>query len=159
MKKYQLLEYTAIKTSTDRWKLSKVYANVINPIKSKKGFESVLHWKVFDCYFWDDVSTTLTGKRYAKKDKNKETPIQNRVLIDYLNNLYQNLINKNDSISCSFLAFARMRPNNFVLVNFANRKTCLCTQHLNFVLKLKMLKVHNKTVPTNPEVPVKQTDA
>ena len=50
-----------------------------------------------------------------------------------------------------------MRPNNFVLANFANRKTCLCTQHQNLALKLKMLKKY-KPVPTNPEAFAKFTD-
>ena len=50
-----------------------------------------------------------------------------------------------------------MRPKNFVLANFANRKTCLCTQHQNLALKLKMLKKY-KPVPTNPEAFAKFTD-
>ena len=50
-----------------------------------------------------------------------------------------------------------MRPNNFVLANFANRKTCLCTHHQNLALKLKMLKKY-KPVPTNPEAFAKFTD-
>ena len=50
-----------------------------------------------------------------------------------------------------------MRPNNFVPANFANRETCLCTQHQNLALKLKMLKKY-KPVPTNPEAFAKFTD-
>lgn len=38
-----------------------------------------------------------------------------------------------------------MRPNNFLL-HFANRKTYLCTQHPNFILKLKILTTRNKAV-------------
>ena len=46
-----------------------------------------------------------------------------------------------------------MIPNNFVLANFANRKTCLYTQHQNIGLKPeKMLKTYNKVIPVNPEV-------
>ena len=58
---------------------------------------------------------------------------------------------------CSFTSFTRMRPKNFVLANFANRRTCLCTQHQNFALKLKMLKKY-APVPTNPEAFVKYSD-
>ena len=50
-----------------------------------------------------------------------------------------------------------MRPKNFVLANFANRRTCLCTQHQNFALKLKMLKKYTP-VSTNPETFVKYSD-
>ena len=50
-----------------------------------------------------------------------------------------------------------MRPNNFVHVNFASRKTCLCTQHQNLALKLTMLKKY-KPLPTNPEAFAKFTD-
>ena len=50
-----------------------------------------------------------------------------------------------------------MSPKNFVLANFANRRTCLCTQHQDFALKLKMLKKYTP-VPTNPETFVKYSD-
>ena len=45
----------------------------------------------------------------------------------------------------------------FVLVNFSNRKTCLCTYHQNFALILKMLKKHLK-IPTRPETFIKCTN-
>ena len=56
-----------------------------------------------------------------------------------------------------FTSFARMRPKNFVLANFANRRTCLCTQHQNYALKLKMLRKYTG-IPTNPEAFVKYSD-
>ena len=60
-------------------------------------------------------------------------------------------------MSCSLTSFARMRPKNFVLANFANRGTCLCTQHENYALKLKMLRKYTG-IPTNPEAFVKCSD-
>ena len=47
----------------------------MNPIKPKKGFESVLHKKVLDFYHRDDVSTALPGKRgqEIKEDENEFT--------------------------------------------------------------------------------------
>ena len=60
-------------------------------------------------------------------------------------------------MSCSLTSFARMRPKNFVLANFANRGTCLCTQHENYALKLKMLRKYTG-IPTNPEAFVKYSD-
>ena len=50
-----------------------------------------------------------------------------------------------------------MRSKNFAFANFANRRRCLCTQHQNFALKLKMLKKYTP-VPTNPETFVKYSD-
>ena len=129
----------------------------MNSIKPKKGLEPVLHKKVLDFYHRDDVSTALPGKRDTKKVKRKRKLVQKRVLNDYLHNLYQKFISENIEIPCSFSTFARMRPKNFVLANFANRKTCLCTQHQNLALKLKMLKKY-KPVPTNLEAFAKFTD-
>ena len=40
----------------------------------------------------------------------------------------------------------------FVLENSANRMTCLCKQQQNFTMEFKMLKTHNKSVPTNSDV-------
>ena len=50
-----------------------------------------------------------------------------------------------------------MRPKNFVLANFANRRTCLSTQYQNYALKLKMLRKYTG-IPTNPEAFVKYSD-
>ena len=151
--KYRLLRYAANKTNTDRRKLSKANGKVMNPIKPKKGFEPVLHKKVFDFYHRDDISTALPGKRDTKKVKRKRKLVQKRVLNDYLHNLYQKFISENIEIPCLFLTFAHMRPNNFVLANFANKKTCSCTQHQNLAFKLKMLKKYKpyKPVPSNPK--------
>ena len=132
----------------------------MNPIKPKKGFEPVLHKKVFDFYHRDGVSTALPGKRDTKKVKRKRKLVQKRVLNDCLHNLYQKFISENIEIPCSFSTFAHMRPNNFVLANFANKKTCSCTQHQNLALKLKMLKKYKpcKPVPSNPKAFAKFTN-
>ena len=36
--------------------------------------------------------------------------------------------------------------------------TCLCKQQQNFTMKFKMLKTHNKAVPTNSDVFLKYID-
>ena len=36
--------------------------------------------------------------------------------------------------------------------------TCLCKQQQNFTMKFKMLKTHNKSVPTNSDVFLKYID-
>ena len=117
----------------------------------------MLNKKVLDFYNRDDVSTALPGKKDAKKVKRKRKLVQKHVLNDYLNNLYQKFMSENVQIKYSFSTFAPVRPSNFTLANFANRKTCLCTQHQNLALKLKMLKKY-KPVPTNPEAFVKYSD-
>ena len=157
LKKYRLLRYAARKTGTNRRKLSKVSGKIINCVKPKRGFEPVLHAKVLDFYHRDDVSTALPGKRDAKKHKMKKICIQKRVLNDYLSNLYEKFITENTDLKCSLATFARMRPSYFVLLNFSNRKTCLCTYHQNFALMLKMLKKHIN-IPTRPETFIKFTD-
>ena len=48
-----------------------------------------------------------------------------------------------------------MRPANYILANFANRRSCLCTQQQNLSLKLKMVKRHSKEVPSIPDVFIK----
>ena len=89
LKKYRLIGDATTKTNTDRRKLSKVKSKVVNPTKSKRGFEPKLYKTVVDFYYRGDVSTALPGKRDAKKVKQEKPRIQKRVLNDYLSNLYQ----------------------------------------------------------------------
>ena len=45
---------------------------------------------------------------------------------------------------------------NFVLANSVNRRSCLCIQHQNVALKLKMLKKdHIKHIPSYPDIFIK----
>ena len=127
LQKYKLIHYAARRTNTNRRKLSKGLSKVLNPNKLKRGFEPNLCKAVINFYNHDDVSTALPGKRHAKKVKQGKPRIQKRVLDDYLSNLYQMFVSEHTNMSCSFASFARMRPKNFVLANFGNRKTCLCT--------------------------------
>jgi len=48
----------------------------------------------------------------------------------------------------SFSHFARMRRANFMLANFVNRRSCLCTQHLK-------LKRQSNLIPSHPDVFIK----
>ena len=74
-----------------------------------------------------------------------------------MSNLHQKLESEHTNMLCSFAPFAWMRLKNFVLANFANKRTCLCTQHQNYTLKLKMLRKYTG-IPTNPEAFVKCSD-
>ena len=154
LRKYKLIPYVARRTNTDRRKLSKGLSNVINPNKWKRGFVPNLYKVMINFYNRDSVSTALCGKRDAKKVKQGKPSLQKWVLSDYLSNLHQKLVSEHTNMSCSFTSFARMRPKNFVLTNFANRRTCLYTQHQNYALKLKML-IKYKCIPTNPKAFVK----
>ena len=145
LRKYKLIHYAARRTNR---KLSKGLNKVINPNKSKRGFKPNLYKAVINFYNRDDVSTALPGKRDAKKVKQGKPRIQKRVLINYLSNLHQKFVSEHTNMSCSFTSFARMRSKIFVLANFADMRTCLCTQHQNYALKLKMLRKY-KIIPTN----------
>ena len=108
-------------------------------------------------YNRNDVSTALPGKRDAKKVKRGKAPIQKRVLNDYFSNIHQKFLSEHSNISCSFTSFAWMRPKDFVLTNFVNRRTCLSTQHQNYALKWKILRKYTD-IPTNSEAFVKYSD-
>ena len=157
LRKYKLIHYAARRTNTFRRKLSKGSNKVINPNKSKRGFKPNLYKVVINFYNRDDVSTALPGKRDAKKVKQGKPRIQKQVLINYLSNLHQKFVSEHTNMSSSFTSFARMRSKIFVLANFANMRTCLCTQHQNYAFKLKMLRKY-KITATNPEAFVKYSD-
>ena len=142
------------KTGTNRNKLSKVSSKLLIT-KPKKRQEDVEFKKnlVKDFYCRDDNSTTMPGKRDSKKVKSKR--IQKRNLNDYLRNLYSKFLSEYPSSVISFAKFARLRPAHCALANFTNRNTCLCTQHQNIALKLKMLKQTKIFETENPDVFIK----
>ena len=154
LRKYKLIHHAARRTNTDWRKLSKGLSKVINPNKSKRGFEPNLYKAVINFCNRDNVSTALCGKRDTKKVKQGKPRIQKWLLNDYSSNLHQKLVSEHTNMSCSFTSFARMRPKNIVVTNFANRRTCLYKQHQNYALKLKMLR-KNKCIPTSPKAFVK----
>ena len=154
LRKYMLIHYAARRTNTDRRKLSKGLSKVINPNKSKRGFEPNLYKAVINFYNRHDVLPHSTENATPKKVKQGKPCIQKRVLNDYLSNLHQKFVSEHTNMSCSFTSFTRMRPKNFVLAKFANRRTCPCTQHQSYALKLEMLRKY-AGIPANPEAFVK----
>ena len=155
LRKYKLIKCAAAKTGCERRKLCRSKSKVLNFEKNKRGFDPDVYEQVLEFYARDDVSTALPGKRDAKKVKKRKARLQKRSLNDYLSNLYEKLKAEEPYLKVSFSSFAKMRPANYVLANFVNRRLCLCTKHQNVALKLKMLKTHNKTVPVNPELFIK----
>ena len=87
----------------------------------------------------DDASAVLPRKRDVRSIR-KATRLQKRVLNDYLSDLFQKFIAEKPHVKISFSSFAKMRPANYIIANFADRRSFLCTQHQNVALKLKMLK-------------------
>ena len=69
---YKLIHYAARRINTDQRKLSKGLSKVINPDKSKRGFESNLYKAVINLYNRGNVSTALPGKHDAKKSQARE---------------------------------------------------------------------------------------
>ena len=133
LRKYKLIHHAARRTNTDRRKLSKGLSKVINPNKSKRGFEPNLYKAVINFYNRGEVSTALLGKRNAKKVKQGKPHIQKWVLNDYLSNLHQRFVSEHTKMSCSFTSFARKRPKDFVLGSFANRKP-VCARNIKITL-------------------------
>ena len=128
LRKYKLIHYTARRTNTDRRK-----SKVTNPNKSRRGCEPNLYKAVINFYNRGEVSTALPGKRNAKKVKQGKPHIQKWVLNDYLSNLHQRFVSEHTKMSCSFTSFARKRPKDFVLGNFANRKP-VCARNIKITL-------------------------
>ena len=157
LRKYKLIHYAARRTNTDRRKQSKGLSKVINPSKSKRRLEPNLYKAVINFYNCDDVSTSLPGNATSKKSNKGKSDYSKASTKRILSNLHQKFVSEHTNMSCSLTSFARMRPKNFALANFANRGTCLCTQHQNYALKLKMLRKY-PGIPTNPEAFIKCSD-
>lgn len=154
LKKYKLIKFAADKTGNDQRKMNRTSSKVLHLRNAKRGFDSDVHKAVLQFYARDDNSTALPGKRDCKKVR--KSRIQKRSLND-LSNLYDKLKAEQPGLKVSFANYAKMRPTHYVLANFVNRRSCLCTRHQNLALKLKMLKTLDKTVQTNPDTFSKQT--
>ena len=140
LRKYGLIHFAASKTGSNRRKLSTTSSKVPELNKSKRGFQPKLYERVVDFYGRDDNSTALPGKVDAKSIKRNMPKLLKRALIDYSSSPYSKYVAECPNHNLSFSRLARMRPSYYVLVNFVNRRSCLCTQHQNMALKLKMLK-------------------
>lgn len=102
----------------------------------------------------EDNCTILPGKRDTKTVE--KVVHQKRVLNDYLHNLYDKFKVENPNVKISKTQFCRLRPPHIVLTCFSSRKTCLCTYHQNFSLKLKTLRTEGINCKANPEAFLKE---
>ena len=108
--------------------------------KSKRGFGSKLHESVVDFYGKNDNSTALPGKGTLKTVNviNAQAPKESPEWL-----LKQSLLKvccRKPKSQPIISTFARMRLSFYVLANFVNRCSCLCTQHENMASKLKLWK-------------------
>ena len=81
---------------------------------------------------------------------------QRRLLNDFLKNLHLKFLAENPEQTILFSTFAR--PAHFKFVNFTSRNSCLCVNHQNIPLKLKVLKSKGITTFRNPDVFIKHYD-
>ena len=63
--------------------------------------------------------------------------MQKYVLNNYLHNLHQKFCMENPEIQISRSTFSKLHPPHVRKADFGNTKTCLCSRHQNFALKLK----------------------
>ena len=162
IKKYRQIKVLAKMTETDRRKLSKVKATSIKirKLRKKPLIEKGIQAKVLEFFGRDDNSRMMRGEKDARIIEKGTPKIQKRILNDYLSNLYDKFVAEYPEDSLSFASFCRMRPSNYLLVNFTTRTACLCTRHQNMALKLKSLKLLRIVDTQNLDVFVKQnTDA
>ena len=103
----------------------------------KRRFEPGFHTNILGFYYRDHFSKTVPGNQDVKENKKKKIHISEASLEWLFERLHQKLITKNTDLKCLFAIFAPMRASYFVLDNFSNRKTCLCTYHQNFASILK----------------------
>ena len=129
-------------TMTNRRKLAKVKAKSIKirNIRKKPLIGKGVQAKVIDFFKRDDNLCMMPGKKDAKRIEKDGPKIPKRILNDYLSNLYEKFIAEYPEDPLAFSSFCRMRPSNYLLVNFTKRNACLCTRHQNIALKLKSLQ-------------------
>ena len=146
-------------TETDRRKLFKVKAKSIKirKLRKKPLIEKGIQAKVLAFFGRDDNSPMIPGEKDAKIIEKGTPKIRKRILNDYLSNLYDKFAAEYPEDRLSFASFCRMRPSNYLLVNFTTRTACLCTRHQKKALKLKSLKLLKIVDTQNPDVFVKRT--
>lgn len=114
--------------------------------------------KVVSYFQRDDISRCMPGKNDATTTENHQKS-QNRILTDYLSNIYARFRSDHPDTMISFSKFAKLRPPHVKLTSFLSRSTCLCTIHQNMAFKLKCLHSLGVDVSMNPESTSKKVNA
>lgn len=97
--------------------------------------------------FYREESRICPGLREFKKvEENGETrPVQRRLVLMNLKELYSEFKKKNENIKIGFSKFAELRPKECVLAfeNYGTHTTCVCQYHQNYKLRIESLKKIN----------------
>ena len=151
--KYRCIDRLSKELGIGREKLKKIRQKRLNKSSKEKYGDIVTTFLERE-----DNSTVLPGKNDTKKTGSEVK--QNHVLNDYLHNLHEKFLLENPTIKLSRSEFCKLRPPHIMLTSFAARKTCLCTYHQNFSLKIKAMRKEGVRCSANPDVFVKefQTD-
>ena len=144
LKKYRCLYRLSEATGVSRKKVTNI--NVRRPSAKLRKIHGEA---VKDFLEREDNSIIQPGKRDSKTVE-KEVH-QKHVLNDYMHNLWEKFLLENPSIKLSRSQFCKLRPSHVLLTSFASRRTCLCTYHQNFALKIKAMKKNGIQCTANPD--------
>ena len=136
LKKYKLLKYAAKELAPTEPTIQG--SEQICKFRAEERKAHPAKDDVVSFYLRDDVSTSLPGKRDAKKIAERKR-IQKRTLNYYLSNMHTKVFAEFPQHEISLSTFARLRPSYCMLTSFTNRHSCLCTKHQNVPLKLRIL--------------------
>lgn len=102
-------------------------------------------------YCSDDVSRLMPGRKdfVSVKYENGRIHQQKRLILNNLNEVYNNFKSENPNMKIGFSRFASLRPENCVLAGASGtHSVCICTHHQNPKLMLEACKAYiNKSDP------------
>ena len=101
----------------------------------------------------EDNSTCLPGKRDCIKVHGRK--LQKHVLRDSMEILHTKYLTENPGENVSFSTFCSWRPRQVLLVQYRNRRVCLCSKHQNIDLRLEAMQRHG-TYPKTPDLLIKE---
>ena len=149
IKKYRCIKQVGKELGISTNKMKNMHICKVHPsIKTKYGNKVRLFLER------EDNSTVLPGKRDVKI--HKKIVMQKRILNDYLHNLHQKFLMEFPDLKISLSSFCRLRPIHVLPTSFSSRKTCLCTYHQNFALKIKSMQREGLKCNANPDVFIKE---
>ena len=149
--KYRCIDSLSKELGIGREKLKKIRQKRLNKSSKEKYGDMVTAFLERE-----DNSTVLPGKNDTKKTGTEVK--QKHVLNDYLHNLHEKFLLENATVKLSRSEFCKLRPPHILLTSFAARKTCLCTYHQNFALKIKAMRREGIRCSANADVFVKEYD-
>lgn len=144
------MKYISNAIKLNRHRLAKVKSKQLTPNRRQRlvDHQERVRNLVQDFLSREDNIRILPNKYDIKKNPDRIMQPK-RTLTDYLESLLNKFCMENSQIKISRATFCRYRPAHILTVSFALRRTCLCTNHQNMYLKLKVLKQHTTLQHTN----------